>query len=829
MAAFAFGWATGANDVANAFGTSVGAKTLTLRQAVLLAVAFEFTGALVLGRVSTSTIAGGIASIDFFLRDPEIYAYGMVCALAVGFVWQGLASYWEMNVSATHAIIGAIMGFSLVYGGSSAVNWATPDPTAFPPYNGVVPIVASWFVSPLLTGAASAGLFALLRRLVLRRHDAAGWALWILPPLVLFTTWINMYFVFTKGARKMLSEASGGEDWSDATALWVSGGISVAAAAGCTLVAVPLLRRRAASKYGAGGGGGGAMSRDSSRSALLDGGAAISIPLAALDGPGGGGGSGGVGAESSGGSSSSVHFHGLPHLRKVSGTARDGDGSLSGELGGGGGAGGGTSSADDLQPHGEGHRGHVYNYHHPSQHGSVQRSARGGRTNVGAGGGGGVVALGKEGHAPECGAAGGGGATPLQLHAYTALGDASAADGCAVACVSAAEAARRGHSGGSAGALVAAGTAPLLGTDGKRSGIGAWAERLRKAAMYGLEVDIHQVVDEDPLVAAIHAGAEEFDGRAEYVFSYLQVFSAICVIFAHGAGEVGYMAGPLATVYAVYHSGTLPHKVAAPVWCVLVSAFGLVTGLATFGYQVTRAMGTRMAKLTPSRGFCAELATALVILVASQYGLPTSSSQCITGGIVGVGMLEGLGGVNWGFFAKTFASWVSTLLICAAATAALFAQGVHAPSISHTRHLAVYEDRVLGLGNSLFRELNDTLHRFPPGGSSANPHLGRLPANTFDLLDTAIRQHVDIAKRYRHYLSQGTVAPDVVMSYLEKAVALLQSHSIVTLGQQLVYPGAELCNDGSFDPGHPATGRLPCATPALLRTAPYPVNLTTFP
>lgn len=98
----------------------------------------------------------------------------------------------------------------------------------------------------------------------------------------------------------------------------------------------------------------------------------------------------------------------------------------------------------------------------------------------------------------------------------------------------------------------------------------------------------------------------------------LQVFSAICVVFAHGAGEVGYMAGPLATVWAVYTEGKLTKNVAAPAWVVLIGAIGLVIGLATYGYNVTRAMGVRLAKLSPTRGFCAELSTALVILIASQ-------------------------------------------------------------------------------------------------------------------------------------------------------------------------------------------------------------------
>lgn len=165
--------------------------------------------------------------------------------------------------------------------------------------------------------------------------------------------------------------------------------------------------------------------------------------------------------------------------------------------------------------------------------------------------------------------------------------------------------------------------------------------------MHGTSVDIHETVEEDEIVAKIHAHAEVFDPKAEYVFKYLQVFSAICVVFSHGAGEVGYMAGPLAAVWQAYTEGKVIKEVAAPIWAIFIAAFGLVVGLATYGYNVTRSMGVRLSKLSPTRGFCAELSTAFVIMICSQYGLPTSSSQCITGGIVGVGLLEGIVGVNW--------------------------------------------------------------------------------------------------------------------------------------------------------------------------------------
>jgi sodium-dependent phosphate transporter len=207
-----------------------------------IAAIFEFVGALALGRVSTGVIQGGIANLSTFQREPAVYAYGMVCAMAVGGVWQGIASYCELNVSATHSIseplaaassvaslparsgpscfepappphppthpptpfnnaVGAILGFSLVYGGKDAVNWATPDPKKFPPYNGAVPIFCAWVFAPIATAIAAALTLWLLRTFVLRRPNPAKLSMFVLPLSVFLTTWICIYFVFTKVCR----------------------------------------------------------------------------------------------------------------------------------------------------------------------------------------------------------------------------------------------------------------------------------------------------------------------------------------------------------------------------------------------------------------------------------------------------------------------------------------------------------------------------------------------------------------------------------------------------------------------------------------------------
>lgn len=192
-----------------------------------------------------------------------------------------------------------------------------------------------------------------------------------------------------------------------------------------------------------------------------------------------------------------------------------------------------------------------------------------------------------------------------------------------------------------------------------------------------------------------------------------QVFSAICVIFAHGAAEVGFMAGPMSAIWDIYTTGFLKRSVQVYIGWVLLAAGSLVVGLATYGYNVTRAVGTMMAKLSASRGFSAELSTALVILVASQLGLPTSSSQAITGGVIGVGLLEGITtGVNWRFFLKQFISWASTLFVVIGGVAALFAQGVYSPSRVMGNEIFAYEAAFTNVTGTLYGNFNTTLQAY---------------------------------------------------------------------------------------------------------------------
>lgn len=148
-------WGLGANDVANAMGTSVGSRALTIKHAILIAAIFEFCGAFLAGGEVTQTISKGITKVEYFKDTPELLVYGMLASLLSSATWLAIASRFGWPVSTTHTIIGAIVGFTAVGIGVDAVAW-----------NKMIPIVVSWILSPLLGGIVSFLLFSSVQYLI---------------------------------------------------------------------------------------------------------------------------------------------------------------------------------------------------------------------------------------------------------------------------------------------------------------------------------------------------------------------------------------------------------------------------------------------------------------------------------------------------------------------------------------------------------------------------------------------------------------------------------------------------------------------------------------
>lgn len=418
--AFFTAYGIGANDVANAFATSVGAKALTITQAVFIASIFEFAGAVLLGAQVTDTVRSKIADNKAFEDDPEILMYGMLCVLAATGIWLTLASYLELPVSTTHSVIGGIIGMALVFKGKDAVVWSEYDDSKphLEKFKGVVPIIASWIISPVLSGLFSVVLFYSVRAIILRSANSKERAYIFFPFLVGLTVVINVYFIILKGFSRDVKYKGKKEQIKDILGGWthlVAWGTGVLSGLIVAFFVVPQLKRK-------------------------------------------------------------VNQNQQEHLDAV------------------------KAAEEGKEPSKE-----------------AQKDPR-------------------------------------------------------------------------------------------------W-----KAVSF-FDHDVHSIVEQDQRVNEIHETSEKFDHDTEEVFKYLQVFTAMCDSFAHGANDVANSIGPFASIFMIYRKESSASKAAVPEWILVLGGAGIVVGLSTYGYNIIRAIGVKLIRVTASRGFSIELGAAIVIILGSQYG-----------------------------------------------------------------------------------------------------------------------------------------------------------------------------------------------------------------
>jgi sodium-dependent phosphate transporter len=510
---FSFGmsWGIGANDVANSFATSIGAKTLTLFQACCIAACLEFLGSITLGGEVSKTIASSIAKIDVYKNDPEFFAYGMLCSLLSAAIWVLIASYKGLAVSTTHSIIGSVIGFTLVWKGADAVIWVqTTD--EFPFVKGIIPIIISWFTSPILSCIISSLIFSGNRYFILRNKNSAKIAYYALPPLVLMTVFINLFFILYKGAKAELG-------WDANKAAWVSSIIAIGTSLLSGIVGIPLIKWR--------------MRHKLNRTDPIMG-IEVEIP-------------------------DNKSKNALLELVNIIDNNKDKD----------------------------------------------------------------------------------------------------------------------------------------KDKDKDKSNI------ISSVLFAGVYQDIKNK----------DMNVEVFSEETENIYKYLQVFSSCCVAFAHGANDVANAIGPYAAIWHVYENSALSNTVTTPKWMLALGGAGIVIGLWTYGYKVIQSLGGELCALTPSRGYSAELSTALTVSFASVYGIPISTTHCIVGAELGIGMLENVKtGVNWRLFAKTFSAWVFTLIITGLLSATLFSQGIYSPSKQMLTDLTYYENNIKTL---IYENNNITFNQTP--------------------------------------------------------------------------------------------------------------------
>ena len=379
-------WGIGANDVANAMGTSVGSGGITIKQAIIIAAIFEFAGAFIAGGNVTKTIRKGIIDPEMVVGTPELLVFGMLAALLAAAIWLMIASMNGWPVSTTHSIVGGLVGFAVVGIAVDAVNWGK-----------IGQIAASWVVSPLIGGLFGFLLMISVQKLILRTTDPVSQA----------KKWGPVY-VFLVG--------------------WI-------------------------------------------------------VCLVTM-------------------------FKGLKHLNL----------------------------------------------------------------------------------------------------------DLSAAQ-----------------------SLIAA---TIVGL------IIAWIGRLM--------IQKVQVIDSSER-------SVQFE-QVEKIFIPMMVFTACAMAFAHGSNDVANGIGPLAAVVSLVNSGgEVTQKAELPLWILALGGVGIVVGLATMGYRVMRTIGSQITSLTPSRGYCATLAAAATVVLASKTGLPVSTTHIAVGAVMGVGLTSGVGALDLRVIRDIVISWVITL------------------------------------------------------------------------------------------------------------------------------------------------------------------------
>ena len=409
----------GANDVANAFASSVGSGAISIKTAVILAGIFEFSGALLMGSHVTDTIRKGIADYSCFEDDPAILMYGCMCVLAAMSVWLVTASYLEMPVSTTHSCVGGMIGMTMVSRGVNCVTW-TKETDKFPYIKGVSAIVVSWLLSPIVSGIFASFFFYILRLSVLRSENSFTRSKYAFPILLGSTVCINVFFIVYKGAKFLkLNETP--------------------------------IETAFAYAFGLGGGVG-----------------LLSLTI-------------------------------VPYLHKLA-----------------------EQTFIDEMKDNENHE----------------------------------IEISDDKCEPPDN-------TKLHMRIYNFI---------------------------------------------KNS----------------LNMDRREIIEGDETVMNIHENAEKFDDRTEISMRYLQIITACCDAFAHGANDVANSIAPFGAIWAIYESGEVSKKKNDlgdnAYWILSLGAFGIVIGLATYGYKILHAIGTKLTKITPSRGTCIELGSACVIIMGSRLG-----------------------------------------------------------------------------------------------------------------------------------------------------------------------------------------------------------------
>lgn len=682
LIAFILAFAVGANDVANSFGTTVGSGTLSLKQACILASIFETLGAILLGAKVGHTIRKGIIDVEIYEGNETLLMGGEVSAMAASGLWQLIATFLKLPVSGTHSIVGSTIGFSLVAKGTDGVHWSK-----------LGAIVASWFLSPILSGIAAASFYIALRFFIFKRDDPITPSLMALPIMYGITVGVNLFSVLYTGTELLGFDRL--SVWAD-LAISSAMALIVAVCVQCLVVAKMkksnlqgknaaetvaeenLIAKRApvqmndlkrvrqpaimeTIKEN--------VSLENSKTdihkAVATDVASVNKDISKLNAKFNLGGEGDK--------SDNAHFEEARKKRKQFSKRSYSTSS------------GGVTIPAILQleksvvqsrapvPAIKDIREEIRrNFSEPAMM-TLTQSTDADVYEVFINRHKSMITIQRK-------------KTGSGLSEFTSKfpeDDKDTIEGVEIPAqleepfesdeeeglIMQTNSNQANHGGTDPVA-----TAPPVGkfSGAIEEGFRYLSETNQNAIAIKINDGNSENVEADGDQIDIYE-AKENQPEVRKMFGFLQILTACFGAFAHGGNDVSNAIGPLIALWIIYDEGQVEQKGSTPLPILLYGGVGICCGLWVWGRRVIKTMGQELTELTPSRGFSIELTSALTVLVASNLGLPVSTTHCKVGAVVAVGWVRSRQAVDWKIFRNIVIAWFVTVPISGGLAAIIFA------------------------------------------------------------------------------------------------------------------------------------------------------------
>ncbi|KAM0330780.1 hypothetical protein ACHAQA_003734 [Verticillium albo-atrum] len=592
----------GANDVANAWATSVSSRSVSYRQAMLLCLVFEMTGALAVGARTASTIKNGIIPIAAFEGNAGVQLLAFACASAGAAIWVMWCTRNSAHVSSTYSLVSSIAGVGVAAVGAKNVEWGWSKGS------GLGAIFAGLAMAPAISAVFAATIFMLIKLTVHLRTNPIPWAVWTSPFFFLVAGTVCSLSIVYKGSPR-LGLADKPPSFIAAVSLGTGFGLAVLSA----IFFVPYVHAKV-------------IKKDYTvrwwhiaqgpllfkRPAPADAEHALVPDYAVM--------------KHGGDDEDETPVENLKtdeHNDKASNNDKSSADDITASI-----------PAEKQQPVArDSERALMYNETPQEAYQRLLRRAR-------------------ERHHADLRTKRGPLGWAMRLLHNNPMGAGS-----------------------------------IYETHNLKAVFVRLPAQVVVAFTYGLHYDIHKAqvgvlgTPEGRRMDRVYKHAPKYANEVEHLYSFVQVITACTASFAHGANDVGNAVGVWAGMYAAWSTGNpAASKEPVPLWQIAVMALTICIGFITYGYNIMKVMGNKITYHSPSRGSSMEMGAAITILIFSQYSLPVSTSMCITGATVGVGLCNGtFKAVNWQRVGLLMFSWIMTIPIAGLIGGLMMALAVNTP------------------------------------------------------------------------------------------------------------------------------------------------------